>query len=415
MSLRVLIQPRPIAPTQQGGDWLHLQAVLEPLRALGVHAEISTDPRASLAAFDLCMMWSAVEPELALPYLFNAWRQNTRVAFMPIYWSPQRMWNADAALRGMDATDAMREFERLQREIYTLREEVLVCGADLLTPNSDSEGERLHQDFGASRERMRVCHYGTTAAFAQGNAARFRQVVDAENFVLCVAQIGPRKNQLTLIRALRDFPHPLVLMGDVENEPYAQMCRAAAAQNRARVYFVPRQSQSIVADAYAAARVHIIVSLHEIGPLVALEAAVAGVPQVVTTECSMQNYLGAPTIFVDPDDPDAMLRGVQALWNVPRTHALGQELLQTWTWTRAAQELRESFEWLLSQPRTAYDAFPNLLRADELLQQQIELLWRALGEQSANARHVEQWAHELNAQLRAPRSLGARVKALVGK
>lgn len=413
--MHLLIHPRPIAPTQKGGDWLHLQAVVEPLRALGVHAEISTDARAPLADFDACLIWSAVEPPLALPYLFNAWRQNKHAAFMPIYWSPRRMWDADAAVRGMDQTPAMREFENLQREIYLLREAVLVCGADMLTPNSESEGKRLARDFGVPFERMRVCHYGTSAAFAQGNPARFREFVDAENFVLCVAQIGPRKNQLTLIRALRDFPHPLVLMGDVESEPYAQLCREAAAQNRARVYFVPRQSQAIVADAFAAARVHIIVSLHEIGPLVALEAAIAGVPQVVTTECSMQDYLDAPTIFVDPEDREGMLRGVQELWNAPRPYTLGQQLLQKWTWANAAQELRDGLEGMLAQPRTTYDPYPNLLHADELLEQQIEILWRVLGEQSANARRVEQWAHELQAQLQAQRSLGGRVKTWVGK
>lgn len=413
--MRVLIQPRPAAPVRQGGDWLHLQAVLEPLRALGVQAEISTDVHASLEGFDLCLIWSAVEPQLALPYLFNAWRQDKRVAFMPIYWTLTRLWKADAALRGMDANEAMREMEHLQRERYMALEKILVRGADVLTPNSESEAERLYQDFGVPRERMHVSHYGTTNNFADGKAERFREFVDAPEFVLSVGLIGPRKNQLNLIRALRDLERPLVLLGDVENEAYAQECRKAAAQNRARVYFVPRKPQEVVADAYAAARVHAIISLHDIGPLVALEAAVAGVPQVVTTECSMQNYLGAPTVFVDPEDLGAIADAVKRVENEPRTQALSQQLLRTWTWTRAAKELRAGLEWVLAQPRAAYDPFPEMMRSEELLERQVECLWRALGTQTENARRVETWAHELNAQLQAQRSLGARVKALVGK
>lgn len=413
--MRVLVQPRPAAPIRQGGDWLHLQAVLDPLRGLGVQAEISTDAQASLDGFDLCLIWSTVEPQLALPYMFNAWRQGKRVAFMPIYWTLTRLWKADAALRGMDANEAMREMEQLQHERYMALEKILVRGADVLTPNSESEAERLFQDFGIPRERMHVSHYGTTNNFAEGKAERFREFVDAREFVLSVGLIGPRKNQLNLIRALCDLDRPLVLLGDVENEAYAQQCREAATHNRARVYFVPRKPQENVADAYAAARVHAIISLHDIGPLVALEAAVAGVPQVVTTECSMQNYLGAPTVFVDPEDLDAVARGVKQLENEPRTHALSQQLLNDWTWTRAAKELRAGLEWMLAQPRVEYDPFPEIMRAEEAIERQVECLWRALGTQSENARRVEQWAHELHAQLQAQRSFGARVKALVGK
>lgn len=415
--MRVLIQPRPAAPTRRGGDWLHLQAILEPLRALGVDAEISTDANAPLEDCDLCLIWNSVEPQSALPYLVNAWRHKKRVALMPIYWSLARLWRLDAALRGMDASAPMREMENLRREIYNARETILLRGAEVLTPNSETEAARLSADFGVPPERLRVCHYGTSSEFALGSPERFRAYVNAPEFVLCAGQIGPRKNQLNLIRALREFPAPLVLLGDADadQEEYLKQCRAAAAQNRARVYFLPRQSQSVVADAYAAARVHAIVSIYDVGPLVALEAAVAGVPQVVTTECSMQDYLGAPTVFVDPEDLGAIARGVDALWNMPRADALSQQLLQKFTWTGAAQELRASLEWALAQPRVERDGAPDLLRVEELLERQVECLWGIVGAQAENARRVEGWAHELNSQLQAQRSLGARVKALVGK
>jgi glycosyltransferase involved in cell wall biosynthesis len=347
--------------------------------------------------------------------LFNAWQQKKHVAVMPIYWRLERLWSVDAQLREMDVSEPMREMERLQRDIYLARETIVLRGADLLTPNSESEAAHLQRDFGVPPERLRVSHYGTSAAFAGGDATRFRAYVDAEHFVLSVGQISSRKNQLNLIRALRDFPHPLVLLGGDEQEAYAEQCRAEAKHNRAPVYFIPRQAQHVAADAYASARVHAIVSIYDVGPLVALEAAVAGVPQVVTTECSMQNYLTAPTVFVDPEDLDAIRRGIEQVWNAPRDNALGKQLLQNFTWQRAAQELKTGLEWMLTQPRVEYNPFPELLRAQDLLEQQVKCLWGVVAAQTENARKVEQWAHELNAQLQAQRSFGARVKALVSK
>lgn len=411
--MRILIHPRPAAPVNRGGDWLHLQAVVQPLRALGVETEVSTDADVALDEFDLVLIWNAVEPPLALPYFFNAWRQKKHAALMPIYWRLERLWSVDAQVRGMDANDAMREMERLQRQVYLARLNILLRGADLLTPNSGSEAGLIQREYGVPPERLRVCHYGTTTEFAHGEAKRFRALVDADEFVLSVGQIGPRKNQLNLIRALRDVPHSLVLLGDDEHPAYAQQCRKEAKKNRAPVHFVPRQAQTVAADAYAAARAHAIVSIYDVGPLVALEAAVAGVPQVVTTECSMQDYLTAPTVFVDPEDLNGIARGVESVWNAPRDNTLGKQLLERWTWQGAAQELYASLEWMLAQPRVAYDPFPELLRAQDALEQQVDCLWRVVAAQTENAHKVEQWAHELNAQLQTQRSFGARVKALV--
>lgn len=413
--MRVLVQPRPQAPINKGGDWWQLMPLLEPLRELGVHTDISTDAHASLADYDACLIWNSVEPLAVMPYYFNARRQHARVGLMPIYWRLARLWELDASLRGMDVNEPMREMERLRRETYNAHERILLHGAEVLHPNSEMEAGHLQNDFGVAPEKIFVSHYGTLDEFAHGVAERFRAIVDEKDFVLCVGQIAPRKNQLTLIRALRDSNKPLVFLGDAENEAYMQLCRDEAQKNRARVYFIPRQTREVVADAFAAARVHAIVSIYDVGPQVTLEAAVAGVPQVVTTECSMPSYLDAPTVFVDPDDVEGIARGVEQVWNEPRTHAMAERLLRDVTWKRAAQELKTGLEWMLAQPPLDYDPFAELFRAQELLQEQIDTLWRLLGEQSQNARQVEQWAHELQAQLRAQKTFGARVKALVGK
>src|SRR4051794_15594580 len=112
--MRVLIQPRPEAPTRQGGDWLQLQATLEPLRTLGVDADIDTHFEADLATYDLCLIWNCVEPLPALHFYLNARRQNKPVALMPFYWTMTRLFESEAQLRGMNDSEHAKQFEALQ-------------------------------------------------------------------------------------------------------------------------------------------------------------------------------------------------------------------------------------------------------------------------------------------------------------
>lgn len=416
--MRVLIQPRPAAPTRQGGDWLQLQATLEPLRARGVHADISTDADADLSQYDICLIWNGVEPLSALAYYFNARRQNKRVALMPFYWSMARLFAAEAAARGMNENSYAQDFDARQQKIFFARHTALLRAADSLLPNSNLEAARVIAENQVAPERVRIVWNGVAQHFAHGDAARFRSQFRAAlgdaDFILCVAQITPRKNQLTLLRALQDDARHMVFMGARDNEIYARQCEQVGAA-RGSVTFLPRQEQTTVADAMAAARVHALVSIQDVAPLVTMEAAMAATPQVVTTECGMREYYGDAAWYADPETPDEIRRATDAAWNAPRAVELQKRLAREFTWERTARELHAALEWTLTCEPSIYDPAPALLETNELLEQQIALLWQWLQSQGENARQVEQWAHELQTQLRAQKTFGARVKALVGK
>lgn len=353
--MHVLVQPRPVAPTRRGGDWLQLQATVRPLRALGVQVDISTDFNAPLFDYDVCLIWNSVGPVSALRYFSNAQKQSTCVALMPFYWRLTRFWEA-VALTGPGPNFAsMRSVSSQDRASYYACQAELFQGATAVLPNSASEAGCLISDFPLIREKIRVIPNGVDADFAGGNPShfrqRFREQVGERDFILCVAQIAPRKNQLSLLRALRDDSRLLVFMGTRAIEGYAQACDHAAAV-RGNVIFLERQHQDVVAGAFAAARVHALVSTYDVAPLVTMEAAIAGVPQVAPTECGIRDYLGDGAWYAEPDDLAAICRAVDDAWNAPRAAALAARIAHEFTWERTACELATALEWALTRGAT---------------------------------------------------------------
>ncbi len=402
--MRVLIQPRPIAATQRGGDYLQLEATLEGLSAIGVQADVSTAFDADLTAYDVCLIWHSGEALPALHFYTNARRQNKPVAIMPIYWSLARLWQTQRFDDQGEPNAWAREFQVLWRRAYTAQQAILLRGADALLPNSTGEAAQLMADFQIPSEKIRVVLNGVAADFAQGDAARFRaqfqEAVGAKDFLLCIAQLAPRKNQLTLLEALRADTRLLVLMGGRESEVYARLCDAAAAQ-RGRVVILPPQPRQTVADALAAARIHVLVSGYDIAPLASMEAAMAGTPQVITNECGMRDYFGAAAWYVDPDDPAQIRQAIDAAWNAPRALALSERLQREFTWQRTSHELAAALEWTVARPRQTVDVSAEWLAIAETREAQEKVFFQWLSANNVEARALDQWAQELNANLLA--------------
>lgn len=409
--MNVLIQPRPQAEARRGGDYLELLATLEPLRELGVNAKVSTDPRADLSAFDVCYIFNTVEPVPALGYYFNARRQGKVVVTRPIYWTLTRWWDSLNPMQGGKSDPRADEIERVRRQVYLLRQQILLRGSDMVLPLSRPEADRLTCDLKVQPEKMRVVHLGITSGYGRGDAARFASRFGVSDFILSVGEVAPRKNLLALIRALRDDPRPLVFIGAPGQTDYVAACeRAAAERTHGGVHFLGRQPPEVVADAYAAARVHVLVSIYDVAPIVTLEAALAGCPVVITTECGMSDYFGDSAFYCDPDDFDAIRRAVDGAWHAPRATELGKRLSTEFTWARTARETRDAFEWALERGAGTPDHSEELLALTELMDQPIPLLWEMVEEQARSARELERWARDLNGQLNMQDTPAARLK-----
>jgi glycosyltransferase involved in cell wall biosynthesis len=156
-----------------------------------------------------------------------------------------------------------------------------------------------------------------------------------KDFLLGVGRICRRKNQLNLIRAARRLKLPLVLIGPLNDSNYYQECRREAVGQK--VLFIDTLTPPELASAYAAAKVHALVSWYDTPGLVSLEAALAGCTIVSTNRGSAREYFGELAYYCNPDDLDSIIEAIANAWKTEKDFRLQQLVLENYTWEKTAE------------------------------------------------------------------------------
>ncbi|MCG3141917.1 MAG: hypothetical protein HDKAJFGB_03259 [Anaerolineae bacterium] len=347
--MKVLFYPRRHAPEQKGGDFIALQHTLGALEARGVQCALSTDATLDLTAYDVVHLYSLGDPYSAIPFALNARRQRKPIVVTPIYWRhdqwlaarlqpvPQRIEHSLAAL-STDEQARVRRMIQVEESIYTGAHRLVIQLAARVFALSKMERAILRDDFGARDEQLAVTYNGADASFAQGNAERFLQQhqIPTRDFVLCVARVDERKNTIGLVRAWNDETTPLALVGRAPDPAYLEMCRAIA---KPHIYFLGALPPSQVADAGAAAKVHVMASWWEEQGMAALEAALAGCNLVMTQNGPGREYFGDACFTCDPADEASIRAAIRAALDAPRQTALAARVRERFTWDAAADVL----------------------------------------------------------------------------
>ncbi len=408
--MKVLFYPRRAAPQQRGGDFIALEETIRALETRGVECTISTDADLDLALFDVVHLYSLGDPYSALPYTLNAQRQHKPIVTTPIYWRHNQWLDArkDAetyrtehslsALSDQERKRAVRLIE-VEEEIYTEAHRLVIQLAARVLALSERERAIFASDFGAGDTQVEVTYNGVTSSFAAGDADRFLQThhIPTRDFVLSVARVDERKNTMGLIRAWNDAPVPLVLIGRAPNPAYLEMCRTLA---KPHIYFLGALPPSEVADAGAAAKVHVMASWWEEQGMAALEAGLAGCNLVMTKNGPGREYFGDACFTCDPADEASIRAAIEAALAAPRNPALAERIRKTFTWDAAADVLARTYEQAVrEEPRAVDTAVPTIANLKQLLCERRELeaaarvtLEKQLLAQQAWTRELEQMA-----------------------
>jgi glycosyltransferase involved in cell wall biosynthesis len=193
-------------------------------------------------------------------------------------------------------------------------------------------------------DRIRIVPNGADRRFASADPELFRARYGGKPFVLCVGRIEPRKNQLTLVRALANTGLRLVLVGDTVpgHERYAEQCRREVG---ADAHFVGRLATDdpLLASAYAACACLALVSWYETPGLAALEAAMTGTPLVLPQGGCAAEYFGKRAEYVPPDDAGTIRGAVLRAAARPRDPETARLVADYFTWQKVAQATAEAY------------------------------------------------------------------------
>lgn len=342
-----------------GGDLVALENTIAALQRLKVECDISDDPARDLAPYTLVHLYNLADPTVAVEYVARAHDAQKPLVVTPIYWShahwletraqatspthPEFFLGAlDAATRAL-SENVLQQQEQLARAVHQL-----VCAAAArIFLLSDAEGEQLAREFCAAPEKFRRAPMGADPQFANGDAARFTENFHLRDFVLSAARIEERKNTIGVIRAWRDETIPLAFAGNAPDAGYLELCKREAGAN---VHFLGSLTPSQLADAYAAARVHILASWWEEASIAALEAGMAGCNLVLSENSSAREYFGDGCWICNPAEPDSIHAALRAAYDAPRQENLPRHLREHFTWERTAHVLRDAYAEISAAP-----------------------------------------------------------------
>lgn len=195
--------------------------------------------------------------------------------------------------------------------------------------------------------------------FAQGDGASFRRkhgIPHAAKVMLCVARIDPQKNQIALVDTLQQClqvePNThLVLIGHVTNHQYAWNVqdRISTQELASNVTIIPGVDplSSDLQDAYQAADVFVLPSVHEPFGIVVLEAWAAGLPVVANSVGGLMDLIDHEVdgLLCSPTSPESFTSAVRELLTCPAEHRMrlgdrGQEkACREYSWDAVTEKL----------------------------------------------------------------------------
>jgi glycosyltransferase involved in cell wall biosynthesis len=215
----------------------------------------------------------------------------------------------------------------------------MAAAAQALVCYSEWERTAFETDLGFAPAHIRVIKLGV--ARQPGQPAPLLSFPH----VLHVGRIEPRKNQLSVVRAVRD--RPVVLAGDVFDIEYYRQVRAESGPN---VLHMSCVSDAVLRGLYQSARVFAFPTRLEVCGLVNLEAGLAGCRVVTSDVGGIREYCGAFPHYVEPDDVLALQEAVARAWDAP-ADGFAAFVRDEYSWTNCAREHIELYEAVLRRQR----------------------------------------------------------------
>ncbi|MEI8278329.1 MAG: glycosyltransferase family 4 protein [Bacteroidota bacterium] len=205
--------------------------------------------------------------------------------------------------------------------------------AACLLPNSHNEYRRFAAMYNIERP-YRFVPNGVDSNIVN---KVYTPIATYKGAVICMGRIEGRKNQLSLIRALKNTALRLFIHGkpSPNNMAYFDLCKAEATEN---IHISEWLQDEELYAVYSSAKVHCLPSYFETTGLSSLEAAVMGCNIVVTDKGDTNEYFEGYAWFCDPDDTASIRKAVEDAHKAPYNQSFREKILSDYTWEKAAAE-----------------------------------------------------------------------------
>ncbi len=208
---------------------------------------------------------------------------------------------------------------------------------DVFLPNSYAEGECVRKYY---RLSPNVVIFPVNNGFVEPDfdvhSLPRPDDVPQDDYIVVPGIFANRKNQLNLIRALRDFPYPIVFMGSMNNDWYSNQCRREMTDKMKCIGFCESDSKRYW-SVLSHARVACLPSDCETPGIAMIEAAFAGARPAITKFGGTAEYYGFDGEYFNPTSNSEIAAAVARAWERGRLSELESSRYRYYTWGQCAE------------------------------------------------------------------------------
>ncbi|GIP35117.1 glycosyltransferase [Paenibacillus sp. J2TS4] len=336
---KVVLFDRKDSTQNPGGDTIQIYAIAKFLEENNIYVAIINDlNNVDLLKFDIAILFNLTRPyEL---YLQTKIVRNAGIPYIlfPIYWNLDKVVkSAGFNIRSMfkfilthKGSDVIRAFKFYSQNKTIVKKlsinlllllnkkkfiEKILEHSLYICPNSNAEATHLLDQFRCKKMEGKIVVVNNGININHDiRPPSSQELVSLKDsiYVCCVGGIGPRKNQLSLIRAAKLTALPLVIVGGYseENEGYFNKLRREAGNN---VYFAGHLHRQEVQWIMAHSSGHIQPSYVETPGLASLEAASLGINIGVSNIPPVKEYFKDYAEYCDPNSVESIAECMLAL------------------------------------------------------------------------------------------------------
>ena len=367
--MKILFQSRTTLFSVPGGDTIQLLKTKEYLEKAGVSVDISAELEPDVTGYDIVHLFNLTRPQEIYLQTLNAKKQNRKVVLSTIYVSYVEYdkyarkglagflantlnWSQMEYIKIMARAVVNGEINKGTRCIltkgYRPTLKSILEMVDVLLPNSESEMNRIKTDFNIANSKRHVIvpNAMDTSLFDPGMTVDDPILDQYKGCVLSVARIEGRKCQFDLVRAMKDLPWPLVLIGKPapNHLAYFEQVKREAGSN---THIIGEVNHSLLPRYYKAAKVHALVSWMETTGLSSLEAGAMGCNLVITDKGDTRDYFGDYAFYCEPDSVESIRVAIIKAFDSPANPELRHRILDNFTWAKTAEKTLQAYDMLL--------------------------------------------------------------------
>lgn len=345
-NIRVLFYVYPSAFQNPGGGEIQLLMTKKYLEKEGVFVKLFDQWNDKLEDYDIIHTFGSVKDCLGLFY--TAKSKGIKIALSSIFWSTLRRALYSQGDIKEKCTLAIHHLAKaILPQIPSSRKKMFEL-SDIILPNSDSEAIQVSRFFNIAREKFFVVPNGVEERFLRSVPDEFVNKYGIRDFILCVGRIEPRKNQLNVIKAVRNLDVQLVIIGDFVSEYkwYYDLCKRSATSNVKFLGGVSHDS-TMLESAYSACKVFCLAGWFETPGLSALEAALSGANIVLTCDGSTKDYFMNMALYVKPNSVNDIEDKIKKALQNPKNEELKKYVRDNYLWDNVARKTKQAYEKIL--------------------------------------------------------------------